>query len=491
VSKGACRALAFLIVSSVASSIAVARAHSMYQGLSPQGANATNTGQSCSFDSILLSGFDLDLGSAVDLSRFGEGGWQIPMDAGRAEEGTIVIVGNFDGSLDFGTGDGPLTNSQPDDVFVVKLDPCGVPIWRKSFGDSETQTVQRVAIDHNGNILLIGEFRGAIDFGGGPLLSVGGDDIFVAKLDGAGNYLWSYRFGDAEDQFGRGIASDAMGNVYITGSFWGVVDFGGGQLHSAGWEDIFLAKFTAAGQFEWAKQFGDAETQEAWDLATDQQGNVLLTGYALGNLNFGDGLTTGAGMPDAILAKFDGNGSALWSHRFGDAGLQFGQSVAVDSNANVFMVGEVDGSIDFGDGPYTSAGGYDLFAVKFSADGALEWHREFGDAANQSSIVAAVANNGDLLLTGMAEGQTYFDDITISSAGSSDAFVARITREGAVCWARGMGDASFQAGTAIAVDGQNNVLVAGKMVGSIEIDGLSASTVQDTDLSLFLVRLSP
>jgi len=84
-----------------------------------------------------------------------------------------------------------------------------------------------------------------MDCGGGPLTSAGGTDIFVVKFDPNGNHLWSQRFGDSDSQYGTGVAADATGNVILTGSFYGTVDFGGGPLTDACNEqaDIFVAKF--------------------------------------------------------------------------------------------------------------------------------------------------------------------------------------------------------------------------------------------------------
>ena len=85
-----------------------------------------------------------------------------------------------------------------------------------------------------------------MDFGGGPLTSAGGIDIFLAKFDPAGNHLWSKRFGDGFSQIGYSVTVDGADNVLFTGAFSGSVDFGGGPLTSAGGIDIFLAKFAGS-----------------------------------------------------------------------------------------------------------------------------------------------------------------------------------------------------------------------------------------------------
>ena len=242
----------------------------------------------------------------------------------------------------------------------------GDHLWSKRFGDANGQFGESVTVDGSGNVFLTGAFLGSVDFGGGPLTSAGQADIFLAKFDPAGNHLWSKRFGDATDQFPRSVAVDGSGNAFLTGYFTGSVDFGGGPLTSAGLEDIFLAKFDPAGTHLWSKRFGDANSQIGQGVAVDGLGNVFLTGYFSGSVDFGGGPLTSAVGYDIFLAKFDAAGTHLWSKRFGDATGQFGLSVAVDGSGNVFLTGRFLGSADFGGGPLTSAGGYDIFLAKFA-----------------------------------------------------------------------------------------------------------------------------
>jgi hypothetical protein len=98
-------------------------------------------------------------------------------------------------------------------------------------------------VDGSGNVLVTGPFNGTVNFGGGGLTSAGGSDIFVAKFSGAdGAHLWSKRFGGSSDDIGMSVAADGSGDALLTGSFSGLVDFGGEILTSAGQTDIFVLK---------------------------------------------------------------------------------------------------------------------------------------------------------------------------------------------------------------------------------------------------------
>jgi hypothetical protein len=128
--------------------------------------------------------------------------------------------------------------------------------WSKSFGDASTQNGRSTAVDPSGNVLVTGD-GGGLDFGGGPLPA---GFFSLVKFDSDGNHLWSKSFGG--DSFGGeqrclSVAADGSGNVVITGYFFGTIDFGGGLLASGGGNDVFLAKFDPSGNHLWSKQFGE------------------------------------------------------------------------------------------------------------------------------------------------------------------------------------------------------------------------------------------
>ncbi len=97
-----------------------------------------------------------------------------------AAGGFTLVAGDFEGTLD--AGGGPLASAGARDVFVAKLDLAGEHVWSKRFGDGASQTLGSVAVDRDGNVVLTGAFAGTLDLGAGPLTSVDALDIFVAKL---------------------------------------------------------------------------------------------------------------------------------------------------------------------------------------------------------------------------------------------------------------------------------------------------------------------
>jgi hypothetical protein len=305
-------------------------------------------------------------GDCLWANSYGAAGLVLAMAPPAVDgSGNVLVTGGFDGTVDFGCG--VLTANSPDpNVFVAKLDESGGCSWSRHYGHFQGMAGgQGVAVDGSGNVVITGMFQGDINFGGSTLTSVGGDDIFVAKLDLYGNHLWSQRFGGQQSQRAdRGVAVDGSGNVLVAGSFEGGIDFGGGPLTSAGGRDVFLAKLDPSGNHVWSMRFGDVQSEFSRSVAVDGSGNVLVTGDFQGNIDFGGGSMTSAGADDVFVAKFDPNGTHLWSKRYGTAVAQESSHITVDELGNVLVTGEFQGNIDFGGGPLTSAGADDVFLAK-------------------------------------------------------------------------------------------------------------------------------
>src|SRR5204862_160679 len=157
-----------------------------------------------------------------------------------------------------------------------------------------------------GNVILTGRFTGTVDFGAGNYVSTGTfSDAYIAKLDPAGNPVWSKHIGGDQDQMGDVITTDPAGSVYAFGRLYAqTVDFGGGPINGGG----YLVKYDAAGTFEWVNTYDD----EIRDIVIDTAGDVVFTGYFPGTSDFGGGSLTSAGAEDVFLVKLDTDGNHVW-----------------------------------------------------------------------------------------------------------------------------------------------------------------------------------
>jgi hypothetical protein len=357
--------------------------------------------------------------------------------------------------------------------------------WSRRFGDVSDDRAQAIAADGSGNVAVTGHFNGTTDFGGGSVssyvhASLGPTtDIFVASYSPSGQYRWVRPIGNSSTEEGKGIATDSAGNVLVTGyqgSYW--VDYGGGPQTSVSYNDIFIAKYSAAGGWDWSKTIGGYGYDQGNAIAADDAGNVFVTGYfgkaTMGDtgVNFGGGALFSAGGYDVFLVKYSATGQHVWSRRFGGTGTDTGMAVGADSAGNVFVGGTFEGSVDFGGGSLTSAGLRDIFLVKYSAAGQHLWSKRFGSSGDDVVNSLAVDGAGDVALSGKFQGSVSFGGTTLTSAGGDDAFLAKLLgASGGHSWSKRFGSTSQDIATGVAVDGVRNVVVSGYFAGSVDFGG--------------------
>lgn len=349
---------------------------------------------------------------------------QVAVDAAN----NLVIAGNYYGAPDFGCG--PLTRGSG--VFAVKLDSAGQCVWSRAFPGAFVEH-PRLAVDADGTLALAGAFfGGTLDFGGGPL-TASQHDLFLARLDGSGNHVWSRRFeATSGGAFAPelGVAVDGSGHVLLTGGFSGYASFGASAMRSRGGMDLFIARFNATGGLMWGRRFGDAEDQVGTSVSADAQGNMVLTGGFAGLMSI-DGASLTANTPsDAFLLELDATGHHVWSQAFTDAygiGSQQGTEVVVDRNGNITASGSYTGYIDLGVGPLEAEGDTKRYVAQFESTGRLVWQLDFVNDGTAFDAHVAVDPVSDVFVAGQYTGSARFFGPTFQSQGGTDVFLGKYT----------------------------------------------------------------
>jgi chitodextrinase len=419
-------------------------------------------------------------------------------DRGRAvavdASGNVVVTGQFRGTVDFGggalsavyvSGLNPLAYA---DVFLAKYSATGGHLWSKRLGAHATDSGEAVAVDASGDVVVTGSVGNTVDFGGGPVPSAGGFDLFVAKYAGTtGAYRWARRVGGAADEYSYAVAVDGSGHVVVTGEFTGTVDFGGGPLSSAGDRDVFVAKYAGTdGRHLWSRRLGGALGDVGQAVAVDGAGNVVVTGYFMGTVDFGGGALTSAGDRDIFVARYAAaDGRHLWSRRFGAALTDMGNAVAVDGSGNLVVTGYFKRTVDFGGGPLTTPNdGSDLFIAKYAATGAHLWSRRAGGTNGESGKAVAVDGSGNVTVIGPFLGTVDFGGGPLSSGTMGALFVAHYAgADGAHRWSKGVGGVSTERGQAVATAGGSLVLT-GSFSGTVDFGGGPRTAVGSNDAVL-------
>jgi len=405
-------------------------------------------------------------------------------------QGNVIVAGAFLGQIDFGAG--ALTTAGMSDAYVAKLNSNGVGQWSKRFGDGANQYAQHVATDANGNILLTGHHRGTVNFGGGSFSATGGffDDIFLVKLDGAGNHVWSKAYGDINSEESQGVATDPNGNVLFVGAFQKTINFGGGAIVAEdGGFNGFVTKLSAAGDQQWAKSLGDTiAEQKALGVAADKDSNVLVVGYFKGSIDLGGGmLTADAGKQSAFVVKYSPTGSYMWAKAFA-ATEAAAVSVAVDAAGDVFVLGNFKGPSNFGGSDYDAGVANDVFVVKLDKNGNHVWSHAFGEK-NKAEEATSIALDADKpVVLGTFTGTIDFGGGALTSQGGFDAFMAKLDASGCEVHASAFGAPGLQRAEAVAVDQTANIVFAGSFDGAVDF-GTGALTSTATDA--YVVKTKP
>jgi hypothetical protein len=367
------------------------------------------------------------------------------------------------------------------------------PVWARRFGSTGADEARGLAVDSGGNVFSTGFFNGTVDFGCGPLTSAGGDDIYIAKFASSdGACQWSIRSGSTGQDRPVTAAVDPSGHVLVVGRFAGTIDFGGPSLTTNGSSDIFVVKLNGAnGSHIWSKNFGSTGFDTGQGIAVDASGDVFITGFFVGTLSFGNGDLTTAGGDDIFVAKLSGlNGSHIWSNNYGSTGQDQGTRLAVDSSGNVVVTGVFSSTVNFGGGGLTSAGDLDIFAAKFNgSDGAHIWSQRFGSTGTDLGHNIALDAGGNPVVTGFFNGTVNFGGGPIVTAGGDDIFVLKLSSvTGAHVWSRGFGSTGNEVGRGIAVDSSGNVFVTGRFFNTVNFGGGPLTSEGGSDL--FVLKLA-
>jgi hypothetical protein len=312
--------------------------------------------------------------------------------------GNAVIAGLFTGRM--ALGGIQLEGSGSDDAFIAKLDPQGKPLWARVLGGRDSDAAHDVAVDTDGSIYVTGSFMSDMPVDGTTTLrSKGHEDVFLLELGPDGDVVWSQAYGNRSRDFGQRVAVDGAGNVVLLAEFTDEVAFGGPALVSEGNRDLAVAKLTATGGHLWSKRFGSPFNEYGLGLAVDPAGNVALTGSFDNEIDFGGGKLVSAGESDVYVARLGPDGAHLWSQRFGSKREDIGHGIAVDRYGNLVVTGWFWGEVDFGGGPLRAEGmNKDAFLLKVSADAKHLWSRRFGARDHDQGRGVAMTAEGDVAL---------------------------------------------------------------------------------------------
>jgi len=267
-----------------------------------------------------------------------------------------------------------LNNSS--DALLMKVSSSGTVTWARNTGGSVNvfSAAQAVAVDRNNRAYTTGFYQGgSLLVGANTLGNAGSNDIFIDAYDAEGNSVWAQSAGGAQSDIAFGLASDASNNIYATGIFYSdSLTFGSITLNrhdtTTNSSDFFVVKYDSAGNALWAQQAWGDKYNHGQRIATDDLGNVFITGtFSSPTLNFGSLSLTSAGGDDGFIANYNTSGALQWVQAIQGPQNDYPAGVTGDGNGNCYVVGSSNSiSIPFGNSTFTNPDtpAYAIFVVK-------------------------------------------------------------------------------------------------------------------------------
>lgn len=312
---------------------------------------------------------------------------------------------------------------------LQRLDLNGGLVWSKLlFTNSifSTNGIQDVFVKGS-DVYVIGYYSGNAFFSPTDTLfnktPASGWDIFIAKYTSAGAFQWARTAGGNGLDKGYGIYVNSSDDVYTTGYFKDTAIFGATVLISNGAQDIFLSKYSSSGGIQWAKNYGGSGFDLAAKITGDEKNEYYITGRYANTMVLGS-KTLNAVQTDAFVAKFNSNGLPLWATGISGSGNDEEADIFYEKGKLAFM-STTNGNTTIGDKSLTGLGGLDMCIGKMDTNGTVIWAKIFGgNSDDEASGICLI--NGSTYFTGSFKSTANFGNIPLSSAGIWDIVTGKI-----------------------------------------------------------------
>ncbi len=396
--------------------------------------------------------------------------------------GNSYLTGKFSLSLDL--GDTTLESAGKEDIFIAKYDSDGNFLWaRREGGPSEDIGVE-IDVDAAGSVYVGGRFEGTATFDTTSYPSQGNVDMFVIKYDTDGNFQWVNTLGGSRDDRCRGLYVDPAGFAYIGGRYRLSTKLDAITLTGQGEEDVFLAKLSQSGNVIWATTFGGLRKDFGEDITGDPAGNLYMTGSYFQQINFPDTTYFALGDEEIFVAKFDNDGNYLWSRTMGSNVRDYGEALNCDEFGNLYVGGAFSGEGYFGQDTLQSRGELDMFLIKMNPEGDVLWSFSAGAPINNDVVWAVSCDDrGNAFMSGWFKGLMTFGDTTVLGANSYNIFAGKINAAGKATWVTKLGNTNSEdIGRGVYCDPSGNVHVAGGYMGTATYGSVTTTALGNYDI---------
>lgn len=349
--------------------------------------------------------------------------------------------------------------------------------WVERIGGFGNEAFESLTTAADNRLYFAGSYEESFAPGGQSLPVYGGTDLFFAAVDESGVLQWTAAAGSTLDDAVAAMTVDEEGAVLCTGTFWQEAEFGEARIQAAAnLKAIFLAKYENSGNLRWVRAIDGTMLKEVTDIATDQEGNIYLSGFFRGQLLIDSTVLVAKGTSDLFLLKFDSGGQLRWATSDGYSGDTRAIRMALSGEEIILGGFFNDTTLIAGERLTANTFDRDVFLACYDRLGQAKWARKAGGVHDDEITGLAVAADGDIFLAGFLVGvMKLSDDLSIQSkTGQSDFYLLRYSAGGDPLMGRAMGGDRLQQASDLAVV-DDGVVVSGLYQGEMTIDGISVS----------------
>ncbi|BDD06380.1 T9SS type A sorting domain-containing protein [Aureibacter tunicatorum] len=452
---------------------------------------------------VATGGTSDDLGNAVQVDH----------------NGASFFLGSFRNTVNFDTrgGDFNITSSGGTDAYLAKYDENGILIFAFKIGGSSSDYGYKLAVDSDGNAVIVGFARGNIDFDPSSAtrnLNLTNGGIFVAKYSNDGSYLWAKSMG-GNISLPSSIATDSENNIILGGTYTGTIDI---DLNSSvrnitatSYQNSYVVKWNPQGNLQWHRNLGDSRASyvSVNVVGADSNDNVYFSGYYSGTWRINQYLTLsstahGSNNSAGFLVQTNRSGGVNWGRNLEIDGSNRTQNPFVGifemsvspHNDGVYVAGLYRGAVNFNpprarQGEILNIGNLqEVFVAKYQRNGQFSWVKSLnaGREISPTTYKISAKYDGSVIVTGSFNG-TLDVGTTLRSDGNNQLYFVEYGEEGGLLKSQVYGSPGGLYLNEITTDSNDNLYLAGYFRNQMEFDG-NSFTSNNRSLDLAIIKFS-